>query len=53
MIPIYFGLILIISAVIIAGLFTKCVLIWRNVMMEQNKRWFNDAEKLKKLRYDK
>lgn len=47
MIPVYLGLILIIAAIVIALLFAKGVLIWRDVMMKQNEVCFNDADKLR------
>jgi hypothetical protein len=49
MIPGFLGWVLIIAALIIACLFAKGVLIWRDVMLKQNEKWFKDAEKLSRF----
>jgi len=52
MIPIELGIIVIIAAIIVAFLYAKMILIWRNVMLKQNERWLKDAERLRELRYE-
>ncbi len=42
-------ILLIIIACIVAILFIKMSLIWRNVMQERNKYWLDNIEKLRKF----
>jgi hypothetical protein len=50
MIPMWFGILIIFLTLIIALLFAKGVLIWRDVMLKQNQKWYKDAEKLRTLK---
>jgi len=47
----WFGILIIFLTLIIALLFAKGVLIWRDVMLKQNQKWYEGAEKLRKLRF--
>ena len=53
MIPVELGIMLMIAACIIAFLYVKMILIWRDVMLKQNDRWLKDTEKLRKLKDNK
>ena len=49
MIPIELGIILIIATIIVAFLYTKMILICRDVMLKQNKRLKKEYEKIQQL----
>lgn len=44
------GIMLIIAAIVAAFLYAKMILIWRDVMLEQNERRKKDMERLRELR---
>ena len=44
------GVMLIIAAIVVAFLYSKMILIWRDVMIEQNERRSKDMERLRELR---
>lgn len=50
MIPKELGIILIITAVVVAFLYAKMVLIWRDVMLKRNEQIRKDMERLRELR---
>ena len=49
MIPKELGIMLIIAAIVVAFLYSKMILIWRDVMLKQNERRRKDMEKLREL----
>lgn len=49
MIPKELGIMLIIAAIVVAFLYSKMILIWRDVMLEQNERRRKDMERLREL----
>lgn len=52
MIPKELGIMLIITAVIVAFLYAKMVLIWRDVMLKRNEQIRKDMERLRELRIE-
>ena len=47
MIPVWFGILIIFWALIIALLFAKGVLIWKDVMLKQNQKNYEESEMLR------
>lgn len=49
MMPMLLGIFIIIAAIIIAIMFAKGVLIWRDVMLKQNRRWYEESKKMRNV----
>ena len=49
MTPKELGIMLIIAAIVVAFLYSKMILIWRDVMLKQNERHRKDMERLREL----
>ena len=49
MIPKELGIMLIIAAIVVAFLYSKMILIWRDVMLKQNERRRKDMQRLREL----
>tara|TARA_R110000782_G_scaffold387_1_gene1251 strand:- start:398 stop:562 length:165 start_codon:yes stop_codon:yes gene_type:complete len=50
MIPKELGIILIITAVVVAFIYAKMILIWRDVMLKKNEQTLKDMERLNYLK---